>query len=76
MASVSRQFIGCSATLPLTVAEVNDPTNVANSTNAGNAEFVKNLSKSADFGPANPRNPNSPNYGAFPGGPVYNTYLY
>ena len=70
-----RQQAGHSATLPLSVFDVNDVDNVADPLNAGNVEFVKNFNHAADFSAANPRNVNSPEYGAFPGGPTYNTYL-
>ncbi len=70
-----RQQAGHSATLPLSVADIIDPDNVACPLNAGNTQFVKDFNKQADFSVASPRNPNSRFAGYVPGGPVYNTYL-
>lgn len=72
--SVSQRS-GESATLPLSLSDIQDPNNAANPKNVGDTTFVQNLNPHADYGPNNPRNPNSPNYGAFPANPVYNTYM-
>ena len=71
-----RQFAVGAATLPLSVFDVNDVNNVACPLNAGNAEFVADIGKSADMGVANPLNANSVSHGNYPSAQyTYNVYL-
>ncbi len=76
VAPYNRQLPVGAATLPLSVFDVNDVNNVACPLNAGNAAFVANFTKSADFGVANPLNANSVSHGTYPSAQnTYNVYL-
>jgi hypothetical protein len=71
-----RQLAVGAATLPLSVFDVNDVNNAACPLNIGNAAFVANIGKSADFGIANPLNSNSVSHGHYPSAQfTYNVYL-